>query len=276
VVFERLPIGVITVPLQERPVYLLKRYGKLDSQIVYIRRGDTTAQASPDEIARMGRAFASESALPILELDIYDPNGRIRLGQSVELDVRAFEVPDEKSIPDYGRAVDSIFIKGSNLLSNPDFYRELAAYLRNGACLVPVGLAVTNSSATVARGVLLTLEFDVTSGISVLDDAGKPAIPSKQRVFGAIRPRAPARDREIEVGHHGSIIEARMQLAAIQPGVTAWSSNVFYVGAQESASVQARARISAHNLPSPLSFDINVSVRAEIHRIGLKELCSAP
>ena len=87
VVFEGLQVGVITIPLQERPVYLLKRYGKADPQIVYIRRGDTTAHASPDEIARMGRAFASEGSLPTLELDIYNPDGRARLGQSVVLDV---------------------------------------------------------------------------------------------------------------------------------------------------------------------------------------------
>ena len=164
----------------------------------------------------------------------------------MELNVRAFEVLDEESIPDYGRAVDPWFHTTSDLLSNPDFYREVAAYLQNVAYLLPLGLAVTNSSATVARGVLLALEFSATSGILVLDDAEKPAMPSKQRGFGAIRPRTPARDREIEVGHHDIVIEVRMELAAIQPGVTAWSRNVFHVGAQKSTSVQARASISAH------------------------------
>ena len=33
-VFEGLPVGIITIPLQERPVYLQKRYGKLDPQVV--------------------------------------------------------------------------------------------------------------------------------------------------------------------------------------------------------------------------------------------------
>ena len=275
-VFEGLPVGIITIPLKERPVYLQKRYGKLDPQVVYIRRGDTTAHASPDEIARMGRAFASESALPTLELDLYDPDGRNRLGKSVELSVRAFEVPDEESIPDYGREVRPVFSTGSDFLKNPDFYRELAAYFRNTACLAPVGLAVTNSSATVAHGVLLTLEFNANSEFSVLDDIEKPPIPSKQRTFAVMRPRVPVRDRDIQVGHHGGVIEVRMELAAIQPGITAWSSNVFHVGAQKSVSVQARASISAHNLPTPLSFDINIGVRAEVHQIGLKELRSAP
>jgi len=222
VVFEGLPIGVITIPLQDRPVYLLNRYGKLEPQIVYIRRGDTTAHASPDEIARMGRAFDSQSALPILELDIYDPNDRIRLGQSVELSVRAFEVPAKESIPDYGQVAHPIFSTAFDLLSNPDFYRELAAYLRNAACLVPLGLAVANSSATVARGVLLTMEFDASSGILVLGDSEKPPMPSKQRGFAAVRPSTTARDREIEVGHHGGVIEVRMEFEAIQPGITAW------------------------------------------------------
>jgi hypothetical protein len=274
--FKGLAVGVITIPLQERPVYLQKRYGKVIPQVVYIRRGDTTAQASPDEIARMGRAFASEGTAPTLELDLYDPGGRNKLGKSVELTVPAFEVPEEESIPDFGRPADPIFGTSSQILNNPDFYRELATYFRDTACLVPLGLAVTNSSATVARGALLTLEFDATSGILMLDDSEKPAIPSRERIVGPTRASIPARDRAIEVCHHGNIIEARMELAAVQPGVTAWSSNVVHVGAQKNAFVRPRVNISAHNLPSPLSFEIAISVRAEIRRIGLKELCSAP
>lgn len=274
VVFEGMQIGVVTVQLQERPVYLLKRYGRLEAQTVYIRRGDTTAKASPDEIAHMGSALASGSALPTLELDLYNPNGRIKLGTCLDLNVRAFEVPDERSIPDYGSAPHPLL--PSDPLSNRDFYRELAAYFRDVGCLVPVGLAVTNSSATVARGVLVALEFDALSGISVLGASEKPPIPTKQRAFGRMGPGTPAPDREIAVGHHGNIDEVRMEIAAIQPGVTAWSNNVFHVGAPKCVSAQARANISAHNLPIPLSLDVNVSVRAEVYRIGVKELRCAP
>jgi hypothetical protein len=40
---------------QARPIFLKKDVGKLKKDIVYIRRGSSTTQASPDEIADMGR-----------------------------------------------------------------------------------------------------------------------------------------------------------------------------------------------------------------------------
>ena len=46
--------GVITIPVQERPLYLKMRYGRLKEQVVYIRRGSSTGTATPDEM-RMGK-----------------------------------------------------------------------------------------------------------------------------------------------------------------------------------------------------------------------------
>jgi hypothetical protein len=47
-------IGVIHVPIQDRPSYLVKNFGKLAANTVYIRRGSSTDIARPDEIAKMG------------------------------------------------------------------------------------------------------------------------------------------------------------------------------------------------------------------------------
>jgi hypothetical protein len=49
---------------QSRPIFLTKNFGKLQSQIVYIRRGSSTDIADPNEIAEMGKAGASGSLLP--------------------------------------------------------------------------------------------------------------------------------------------------------------------------------------------------------------------
>jgi hypothetical protein len=52
--FEGKQVGVITIPQQDRPIYLSKDYGKLKKHVVYYRQGTTTAIATPDDIARMG------------------------------------------------------------------------------------------------------------------------------------------------------------------------------------------------------------------------------
>lgn len=48
-------IGVISIPLQSRPVYILKNCGKVNPNIVYVREGSSTGIASPEGIADMGR-----------------------------------------------------------------------------------------------------------------------------------------------------------------------------------------------------------------------------
>ena len=48
-------IGVLSVPIQTPPIYVLSKYGIVDANTVYLRDGSSTRPASPDEIAAMGR-----------------------------------------------------------------------------------------------------------------------------------------------------------------------------------------------------------------------------
>jgi hypothetical protein len=59
--FEGKQVGIITIPKQERPVFLNKDFGKLKQQVVYVRQSSSTAPASPDEIARMDAAAATDA-----------------------------------------------------------------------------------------------------------------------------------------------------------------------------------------------------------------------
>lgn len=49
-------VGVFRIPIQERPVYATKSYGKVSANTVYVRDGSSTVVANPDDIAAMGRA----------------------------------------------------------------------------------------------------------------------------------------------------------------------------------------------------------------------------
>ena len=48
-------IGVFRIPIQDRPIYAFKDYGKVSANTVYLRDGSSTGVASPDDIADMGR-----------------------------------------------------------------------------------------------------------------------------------------------------------------------------------------------------------------------------
>jgi hypothetical protein len=51
--FEGKKICIIQISIQERPRYLLQDFGELKKEKVYIRRGTSTDEASPDEISQM-------------------------------------------------------------------------------------------------------------------------------------------------------------------------------------------------------------------------------
>jgi hypothetical protein len=67
--FQGVKLGIIQIPVQERPLYLLKDYGKLLKEAVYTRHGTSTDIASPDEVARMRISLGSTQTYePILKL----------------------------------------------------------------------------------------------------------------------------------------------------------------------------------------------------------------
>ena len=51
---EGVEIDVIQIPVQDRPIFLTKRFGKLQADEVKVRDGSSTRNATPDEIAKMG------------------------------------------------------------------------------------------------------------------------------------------------------------------------------------------------------------------------------
>ena len=57
--------GVLQIGIQERPFFLTEKFGKLKPDVVYVRRGNSTTEAKPDEVADMGRSvrMSLESAL---------------------------------------------------------------------------------------------------------------------------------------------------------------------------------------------------------------------
>lgn len=56
VTYKDVKVTVIKIDRdQKRPIFLAKHFGRLKANVVYIRRGSSTVEAAPDEIADMGR-----------------------------------------------------------------------------------------------------------------------------------------------------------------------------------------------------------------------------
>ena len=122
-------IGVLRIPLQVRPVYLTKRFGRLDANVVYLRDGSTTRPASPDEIVLMGRgtppqwsvdrleALAKAAVLTAVQHWHENPSRHVNYDAKIRDDVRfnsvsydqarAFLLGRSRSLGDYETGIDS-------------------------------------------------------------------------------------------------------------------------------------------------------------------------
>lgn len=61
-------LGLYVIPVQDRSLHLKKPFGKLKADTVYVRRGSSTDEAKPDEIAKMGVHHSVATTKPNLKV----------------------------------------------------------------------------------------------------------------------------------------------------------------------------------------------------------------
>lgn len=272
--FEGAEIGVLTIPLQDRPVYLVRAYGRLEPQVVYIRRGDTTGVAGPDEIARMGSSAVLARVQPVLELDFANLNTRQRFGTSIEVESRRVELPAPEQIPLYGpppKSAYGIMVDPMDNFQNREYYREFACHIRDNALLCPIGIAVSNPSVTVAEEVVVTLELDAAAGLLLLDEGNAPVPPSTDRL-PVLRSAASHKEPRVTVTRYCDLIEVKARIGTVRPGTTRYSTEPFYVGAPQAMDLTARISLSANNLPKPITVTAEIRVNVSPIRIKVEDI----
>ena len=145
-------IGIIEIPVQERPVYVTRTFGKVQRDTVYLRRGSSTAVVRPDEVAKMGRPMESWGSTnsPHLTLDWADVNSRGVLGSSCAV----------RSLILEPRLPNDTFVRGRSMISsvldptlNPEYIQEVIDYVTEHSFFRPLGLRIHNGSEVTGRRV---------------------------------------------------------------------------------------------------------------------------
>jgi hypothetical protein len=129
-------VAALHIPLQTRPFFLTKNYGRLRANAIYFRVGSSTGVANPDEIARMGQADIAAPE-PELELQFIGSDG-IQLTDGAVLTSRKIRTPEDGAIPDYRHN------HGIPGFTNANYNRDLTAYVRAWAPFVRIRLALAN------------------------------------------------------------------------------------------------------------------------------------
>ena len=142
---DGIKIGIFEIPVQERPVYLTRDYGRLEKDKVYLKRGSSTAIASPDEIKQMGITQMSE-ATPDLTLEW----GDLKRNQVFSSPCTIHSLLLNPQLHKDTFVSNSI---GLDLSININYSKEVIDFTFETAFFKPLDLRLFNRSQTVARRV---------------------------------------------------------------------------------------------------------------------------
>lgn len=283
VTVESKTVGVFHIPVQQRPFYLTKDYGKLKAGVVYLRRGTSTDVANPDEIARIGAIAAPDLGQPNVQLLFADPEQRAALPEVPILPSCTLILSGDHPIPDYsGQASNASKITAS-LLSmsmahpyNRDYYRELVRYIQLTEFFSPLYLALRNAGDVTAYDVRVELIIPGSdSGISALDRYRFPSPPTREYSPLETYLRAPGEQRpefQIKVRTLGDkwLVETRAD--KVQPNTVHWIRDAFFLGAKKPTDVLIDAVVTADNISSPLCQVLRVKIAAERREVTLDNI----
>jgi hypothetical protein len=272
---DGLPIGVIKIPVQRRPFYLKKAYGRLLPSTVYIRRGSSTDIASIEEISTMG---FDESLPANVRLAGFLIGGKDEEVVDKRLAYKALNasIPAPSSIPDYSSRKDTgpfSLLRTLEPAENSEYYRELAKYRQRIWKTKGFKFGVKNSGDTTGRDVKILIDIqDEAHGLIVCD---KTALPKKPEPSYSLLPHIrtihdPVDD--IDVLSTPSGYRVIVSIGKVQPKAFIVSTDALYVSASQSCVVKMAAKIFSDDLPEPAIEEFEIEFEATQRAFDVNEL----
>lgn len=277
--FEGKCLGIIHIPIQNRPFYLKKDYGKLKKETVYIKRGSSTDVAQLDEVAQMGAsAFVADDKLPILEIFFADKENRIILPDTQSVFSVVLKTPRLKDIPDYnGNQSRRGWPHGIDLeRPNYDYYRKLTKFTRLDRLLAPINFAIKNTGTIVAKDVRVELKIqDQENIIEALDEYDMPHVPKSSystldHINYQVQDEGISHDLTVKRVSNYWLIETGVE--KVQPQSIAWIYSCLYIGTIQSVDFAIETSIYSDNLPEPTTKRLLVKVESENRDVSLNDI----
>jgi hypothetical protein len=274
--FDGQQIGVIKIPVQSRPVYLKKDYGKLKKNIVYIRRGSSTDEASPDEIAKMGAADIKGFSNIDITSEFADLRSRTLQGDSIILKPRVLNLDPDK-IPDFTGEISGIFpnINFGGSTPNKRYYRELVKYFDEKFLLKPVGFAVKNLGQVTVHTVRMIFSVEQTSNVKLLTEDKFSDHPAKY--FNFLMPQTSTNlpmvnKSNVSLETYDNTQVITIEYGNIQPKAIAWPDETIFIGSRKNQTLEISAQIFADELSEPAAFNLQIGFETEGSTLRLTDL----
>ena len=255
-------VGLISVPIQKRPVWAKKRYGVVGAGEVYVRDGSSTRTATPDEIAAMGRGNP-----PRLRAEWGDASRRTVYPFDYVHRSTGLKLPDRFHtwLGNHGEYDFEALAK--TLGKDPTVYDgPMFTLVRKRAMGRPLGLRFLNGSGSTAENVGFTATLQGVWEMRLESGATGHAYP---KATGHLSRQA---DREILCDPSGDGIEIAVELGRIRPGEYIWAGRDARLVTRDSGTSIWEARFVADNLPEPIESLLCLKVEYEEREIQSHDL----
>lgn len=264
-------IGIFEIPVQSRPVYLKKPFGKLAPSTVYLRRGSSTDTAQLDELVSMGAADALTAAnglaRPSVELEWAGISRQASLGPSVEL---ASHVLAPRLSPDElrPRAAGPFALPVIPIPIAPGYYEDLVEFIYDSQLFSRVGFVLRNSSGAAAENVVLKGRVEKQEAVRITDYRDAPVAPSKYSHLSALSHVRSLAEQMLQrpdplVEEYVTHWEITVPFGVVLPRATVFSTDTIYIGATRPSTVTLNVEVYAANLPVPSTFALTAKISAD-------------
>lgn len=254
-------IAVISIPKQRRPFYLIRDYGRLTKNTVYVRRGSSTGIAAPDEIATMG--ITRGEVKTILEFQTPDNEP---LPHAFERRFLSFPA----RLPSLER--DRNVFLSSTFLVNKDYFREGAEYHSSRNRLVQARLVLTNRSDFSLGDAHLEVIVRCPDGetVALLRADEMPDVPSGTYFPGG-NAHLDHAGQAVKVDKRGKVPVAHVSLGTIRPGQTVRAEEDIAILPSGPGTYSINVRILANEIPAPLSAEHRLEITGPLISVSEEE-----
>jgi hypothetical protein len=258
-------IGIIKIELQDRPIFLKSPFAWLKANTVYVRRGSSTVEALPDEVAKMGAAAVkSLGALRSGELKIAFEDAQTRQPtNSQSISAINFELCGrDTSLPDYAPPPEPFRIHALYDIPNKEFYREAFEYVRARSLLRKIQMTVSNHGQVTSHAT--RVEFLVHDPARVWEFRPESAYPQNEpKPQGLPLCALPLSDPDFECEYVAGGWRLNFDFGSIQPGRTLSPGISFYAGARESGSLVLSGKVMSDQLSNSDKCELELKATVE-------------
>lgn len=276
IAFEGLQIGVIKIPVQARPIYLKKDFGKLKKNVVYLRRGSSTDEASPDEIAKMGASDINGVNNVVINLEFADLNLQNGLGNTIIINSGILEIAS-KPIPAFTDNTSGIFLNSLSSSPNKKYYKQLVDYIGERLLTKPVGFTLKNLGQSTIHNVKMIITFEGETNLMVLmeDDLS----PQPKKYFNYLSDTTYSHSLTNASNSSNTSLKIydkkhvfNVEFGDVQPKMSAWSDEPLFIGRRVDGVLTLNANIFADELQEPLVIDLVLSFKTVNVDLSLNDI----